>query len=169
LKIEFSILLRLRCKDYAVKLIIFAVSTFFKEMKKIGAVTDFKEMRDRELTDAFRRLLREGVGSSLHELFELAAKQPASRFWVSEHRAAIVIRDMLYRGEDLRGMKEQSQRMYREIYRRVRAALRKDPGRCVYHLVFEVVNSPAPEFYLTAETAKVLIYAHRRKRRRAEE
>jgi hypothetical protein len=71
---------------------------------------------------------------------------------------------MLYRGEDLSGMNEERRRMYSEIYRRVRAALQKDPERCIYHLVFEVVNSPAPEFYLTADSAKILIYAARRKR-----
>lgn len=140
------------------------------KMRREGSISDFKPQRDSELAAVFRRLLVGGAGGSLRELFGMAARQPSSRFWVSEHRAAIVIRDMLHRNRDISGMKEQTRRMYEEIYRRVRARLSEEPGRPVYHVVFEVVNGPAPEFYLTPESAKILIYqslkAERERRRK---
>lgn len=38
-----------------------------------------------------------------------------------------------------------------------------EPALCVSHAVERVVNDEAPEFYLTPESAKVIIYRHRRR------
>lgn len=134
-------------------------------MRKEGAKSYFKEARDAELSALFRKMLCETEMNSLNELFAAVVKQPSSRFWVSEDRAAIVVRDVIHRGYDLRQMKLQTARMYAEILKRVLKIREKNPERDIYSIVFEVVNSPAPEFYLTSDSAKVLIYAWRRRQK----
>ena len=138
-------------------------------MRREGSKSEFGEQRDRELYAAFRRILVQAEGIPLAEMFGMAAKCAASRFWVGEHRATDVISVML-RGGDISGMYPEKQRMYREILRRVREMRKERSDAALYHLVFEAVNQPAPEFYLTAKTVKVLVYQWRRKmimRRRA--
>lgn len=145
-------------------------------MRKVNAVSEFKLMRDKELTDIFRSLVLDPAQSGqqpLRELYGLAAKQPASRFWVSEERATVVIRDCLAGRSDFSHMKPESQRMFTEILSRVRPILDRNPDMPVAWAVREVVSGPAPEFYLTPLSAKVIIYARIRaeraeKRRRAE-
>ena len=60
-------------------------------MKKKGSKSDFTRQRDRELYAHFMDILSESRGVTLGEMFAMAARRPASRFWVSETRAAIVI------------------------------------------------------------------------------
>lgn len=126
-------------------------------MKKLGSIAEFGAQRDRELMDAFRHQLRHGSYHSLSEYFYNAAKMPASRFWVSERRAYVVIKKML-RGQSLEKMFLQKQEMFKEILRRVKAAMEADPALSLYSATFDAVNSPAPEFYLSPKSARVLIY-----------
>ena len=88
-------------------------------MKKIGSVADFGPQRDKELLAAFRDQLHLLGSIPTKELFTRAAKMPASRFWVSERRAAAVISKML-RGDRILSMNTKKREMYLELYRRVR-------------------------------------------------
>lgn len=133
-----------------------------KEMKKKGSISDFTALRNRELLASFRDVLATSRGVPLRDMFGLAVKRPASRFWVSEYRAAEVICAML-RGETIDNQLPQRKAMYDEIYRRVVEWRRENPGRPVSDAVTAVVNSAAPEFYLTEKSAKVIIYSLRRK------
>ena len=64
-------------------------------MKKKGAVVEFTPQRDEELLKAFKSQLHLLGTIPLQEIFTRAAMQPASRFWVSERRAMIVISKMI--------------------------------------------------------------------------
>lgn len=130
-------------------------------MKKRGSISDFTVLRDQELLASFRQELMENRGGSLDELFVRAVHRPASRFWVSELRAAEVISAML-RGEAPDNQLPKRREMYEEILRRVVEWQRGNPGRPLSDAVAEVVNSPAPEFYLSDLSAKVIIYRVRR-------
>lgn len=134
-------------------------------MKKQGNKSDFLQDRDRDLHRNFMEILRSAVGIPLSEMFGMAARRPASRFWVSEERAAIVIGAMM-RGESLSRMNAKRRDMYMEIYRRVSAKMSSDPELCMTHAVAETLYEPAPEFYLTDESARSIIYRSRQKRRR---
>ena len=81
---------------------------------------------------------------------------PSERFWVSEERASIVISDML-KGRSIENMNENKREMYEEIYRRVQELKKEYPNATVYELVSQVVEGPAPKFYLTPKSAKVII------------
>lgn len=136
-------------------------------MKKKGSTSDFATQRDKELYAAFRDILCNSRGVALADMFGMAAKRPASRFWVSEERAAQVVSWML-RGasqEKIESMVAQRRAMFEEIYRRVRALMADDPSLCMTHAVNEVVASPAPEFYLSPKSARVIIYRIRARRK----
>lgn len=134
-------------------------------MKKKGSTSDFAVDRDKELYAAFRYILCNSRGVALIDMFGMAAKRPASRFWVSEERAAQVISWML-RGvasDRIERMVPQRRAMFEEIFRRVCAMMEADPSLCMTHAVNEVVTSPAPEFYLTPKSARVIIYRIRKR------
>ena len=48
--------------------------------------------------------------------------------------------------------------MFEEIFRRYTAAQAADPTRSVFEIVADVVNQPAPKFYLTPRTVGEFIY-----------
>lgn len=135
-------------------------------MKKSGSISEFIEQRDRELVAAFREILL-SADMPLSEMFAAAAKRPCSRFWVGESRAFRVIKEM-HEGHTSTqtgsAMLEKKQEMYGEILRRVEERLRADSGSSLEQAVHDVVNSPAPEFYLTEKSARVIIYRIRRRK-----
>lgn len=126
-------------------------------MKKKGAVSDFTKQRNEELKNAFKAQLHLLGTIPTEELFTRAAKMPASRFWVSERRAAEVISKML-KGDMMFGMNRKKREMYVEILIRVKEEMHREPGITVTEATFRAVNSPAPEFYLTPKSARVIIY-----------
>lgn len=136
-------------------------------MKKTGSTSDFSKQRDKELYARFLDLLRSPGETPLRDLFGMAASKPASRFWVSERRAADVIGAMLSgKGEATREkMYPKRREMYDELLRRVKALMLERPGLCMTHAVDEAVNSEAPEFYMTPESARCIIYRIRRRMR----
>lgn len=126
-------------------------------MKKAGAICEFGKQRDKELLQAFKEQLHLLGNMPQEELFERARKTTASRFWVSEARATTVIRSML-KGDQITTMNPKKREMFFEIYRRVKDILDRNPKAKIPETVFRVVNSKAPEFYLTPKSAKALIY-----------
>lgn len=126
-------------------------------MKKKGSISEFKKQRDEELLNAFKSQLHLlGVVES-RQLFARAAQCTASRFWVSEHRAGVVV-SQIYKGSRLERMNPKRREMFFEIYRRVKELRDANPGMTLSEAVFRVVNSPAPEFYLTSKSARAMIY-----------
>lgn len=135
-------------------------------MKKSGSISEFIEQRDRELAAAFREILL-SADMPLSEMFAAAAKRPCSRFWVGESRAFRVIKEMLEGHTSTQtgsAMLVKKQEMYGEILRRVKERLRADSGSSLEQAVHEAVNSPAPEFYITEKSARVIIYRIRRRK-----
>lgn len=125
-------------------------------MKNHGATFEYEEERNKELIQALHRAYDECSFIRMSEIYKRIVEMPASRFWVSEERAAIVIARMM-KGDKLEGMGRMKREMFQEIYRRVMELKGKNPTMSTYHLVFKVVRQPAPKFYLTAGSAKVII------------
>ena len=99
-------------------------------------------------------------------VYDEIVEMPASRFWVSEPRAAAVVGRML-RGCDFSDMFSERRRMYEEITRRVREIMDSEPGLSISSAVFRVVNSEAPRFYISAYTARSIIYRMNRAKRKS--
>ncbi len=73
----------------------------------------------------------------------------------------------MMRGVAPDNMMPQKLKMYEEILRRVEGIRARKPGHPLSDAVFEAVNSPAPEFYLTDDSARVIIYRLRARRKAA--
>ena len=126
-------------------------------MKYFGSILDFTTERNNDLMRAYYHFLRKSNFIIMPEIFSLISKSPAKRFWVSEERAAIVISAMLS-GKPLTPMRENKRQMFDEIYRRFLILRKSRPKDSLYQLVSEVVNQPAPQFYLTPRTVGEIIY-----------
>lgn len=143
--------------------IIFAVlketfdKTFNEIMKHKGSVCDFNEERDNELKRVYTRLLVEMRWKNLREVFEAVSKQPASRFYVSELRALTVIKHRERTGM-FPVMNETKQAMFEEIWNRYQYMRKVRPDDSAADIIFDIVNSPAPAFYLTPGSTRTILY-----------
>lgn len=116
----------------------------------------YEEERNNELMEAYIRECASRKEIRTDELFPCVVASSPSRFWVSEERAAIVIGEMM-RGGQLKRMRPLKRTMYYEIYNRVKRLQARRPDWPLSRLVAEVVCQPAPHFYLTPGSAKVII------------
>lgn len=126
-------------------------------MKNVGAIFEYEEERNRDLMRAYKEQLASHENKDLQSVLNRVVEMPSKRFWVSEERAAIVISEMM-RGKGLKVKGKVKREMYNEIYRRVVELQKSHPGMSVYDLTFMVVTGPAPKFYLTPGSAKVIIH-----------
>ena len=126
-------------------------------MKYFGSILDFTKERNDDLMRVFRQKIIEANFIIMPEIFQLVADSPASRFWVSEQRAAIVISRMLS-GKPMPRMRENKREMFEEIYRRFLILREQCPEKSLFELTATIVNQPAPKFYLTPRTVGEFIY-----------
>lgn len=136
-------------------------------MRTRGDVFEYREERDQALLDAYHRELSLSKHPIvLREIFQKVVDSTSERFWVSPERATYVISELI-RGNKLPRMNRNKRRMYMEIFKRVQK-LRRQPDyekKRLIALVQMVVESEAPSFYLTPQSAAVIMH-HIRKRRR---
>lgn len=125
-------------------------------MKNKGSIFEYEDARNRDLMRAYKELVEKSRRIYLPDICKQLVNMPSERFWVSEERAAIVISDML-KGRPIDNMTRNKREMYEEIYRRVLALREERPDASITELVSEVVEGPAPKFYLTPKSAKVII------------
>lgn len=130
-------------------------------MKKPNSICEFKEQRSRLLLENFRESIRRQSQISAQRAFREAIDTPAPRFWVSEARAAAVVK-MMMRGEDpTENMLPEKRKMFLEIFQRVSDLLEKEPDTPVGDAVFRVVNGDAPNYYMSIKHAQRLIRDYR--------
>lgn len=122
-------------------------------MKQPGSILAFTRQRNAALLCAFRRIASADPVIRLDDVAEKVVNSPSPRFWVSEERAAAVISAMMRGIPVLDSMRPSKREMFTEIYRRVLLLRSTRPESCLLHLVIEVVNSPAPKFYMKASSA----------------
>lgn len=127
-------------------------------MKPYGSILEFTKERNADLMRAYRYQLRCAGFIRMRDISVAVVNMPASRFWVSEERATIVVSALLA-GRDLPdNMRPTKCAMFSEIYHRVLKLRKKRPAASVFDLVCEVVNSPAPKFYMLPRSAMDIIY-----------
>lgn len=126
-------------------------------MKYFGSILDFTKERNADLMRVYHEKLTEASIIVMPVIFQLVADSPASRFWVSEERAAIVISAMAA-GKPMPRMRSNKREMFGEIYRRYLVMREDYPDKSVYELVAKIVNQPAPKFYLTPRTVGEFVY-----------
>jgi hypothetical protein len=130
-------------------------------MKYFGSILEFTHDRNKDLLRAFHQQLLEVRHIYMPDIFRRVVAMPSARFWVSEERATVVISAML-QGKHISGMRGSKQEMFEEIYRRVLVIRQQQPKRTLPDTVAEVIHQPAPKFYMTPGTARVVIYRIKR-------
>lgn len=125
--------------------------------KYFGSIMDFTRQRNDDIMRAFREQIAAAKVIVMPEIFKLVAESPASRFWVSEERAAVEVSRMLA-GRRFSRMRDNKREMFQEIYRRYLLLHEEFPEMSVLEVVSIVVNQPAPKFYLTARTVGEFVY-----------
>lgn len=126
-------------------------------MRKTGSNFELKEDRDNAVLREFHRMAARCASISMSALMPRVVKQPAPRFWVSEERATIVVSAMLRGLQVTRGMGQWKRRMFAEICRRVQSLRQQHATSPLVWLVREVVNSPAPEYYMSPRSAQNIV------------
>ena len=126
-------------------------------MKKKYSHFEYEEERNEDLMRAYREIREKYPEMKSREIDEEISRMPSKRFWVSEERASIVISAML-KGRKFDRMGKTKLEMYNEILKRVIELKQKMPNKTLSELVFNVVNSPAPKFYLTPGSIRILIH-----------
>lgn len=127
-------------------------------MKSFGSVLSFTRERNAALLKAYREQI-DAVGYvRLNEIVEKIVNSPSPRFWVSEERAAAVVSAIMRGKPVLETMRRSKREMFEEIHRRVVALKEVHPDWHLCRLVFEVVNSPAPKFYMEASSAQERLF-----------
>ncbi len=134
----------------------------FHIMKHKGSTSDFTSMRNHELMRAFRLVLEQKKYFNIKKDFEHVVNIPCSRFWVTEERALAVVKAILQDKPILDTMRQTKREMFLEIFRRVLEKQKECPDMSLYDVVFEVVNSPAPKFYMKPKHASDTIYKIKR-------
>lgn len=127
-------------------------------MKYHGCILEFTDERNKELLRAFRETIAQRQFIDITEVSEVIVNVPCSRFWVSEERAMVVIAAINKGKPILNTMRPTKREMFQEIYNRVTKMQKQCPDASLYELVFKVVNSPAPKFYMRPRCAMEIIY-----------
>lgn len=126
-------------------------------MKNFGDTVRFIHQRNADIMRVFRQKLADADIIRMPEICRQVAESPASRFWVSEERAAIVV-SMMESGKQYPCMTETKREMFAEIYRRYKGLRSKYPKKTIIELVSTIVHQPAPKFYFTPRTVGEFIY-----------
>lgn len=134
-------------------------------MKHKGNTDYYIEERNRDLMRAYREQLASSSVVVPTEIYQKIALMPSSRFWVSEWRCAIVLARM-FAGDKLESMNPTRREMYLEIFNRAKALRSQDPTLTIFDLAFNVIQQPAPRFYLTPMSICVIITRIRRSMRK---
>ncbi len=118
---------------------------------------EFRTERNADLLAAYRRQFSPSEAPA-DDILAATVAQPSKRFWVSERRATVVVSRML-RGESLHGMRPNTRLMYNEICRRVIAAQAQAgfAAAPLTEIVSTIIEQPAPCFYLTPQSARVIL------------
>lgn len=126
-------------------------------MKHKGAVMEHSKERIDDLMRAYDEYISSCDYIRMPDVYNNVVNMPSSRFWVSDIRAALVVSAMMRGEANLDAMWPMRKEMYEEIYRRVIDLRKLSPGLSISELCTIVVAQPAPKFYLTAGSAKMMI------------
>ncbi len=130
-------------------------------MRHFGSKFEHEQERNEDIMRAYFEQIRSCENIYLPQILKRVVNMPSKRFWVSAERAAIVVSGMM-RGDKLEHIKRPTKReMFYEIYNRVVQLRKQQPNASIFELTLQVVQEPAPKFYLTPGSAKVIIHKAR--------
>lgn len=125
-------------------------------MKNFGSHFEYEKERNDNLLKLYHQLISEVRFIRSEEIYKKMAVCPSERFWVSEERALIVVLQII-KGDNLTYMSKNKREMFFEIHKRAMLMKNQRPELTLTKIVFRVVRQPAPKFYLTEGSIKVII------------
>jgi hypothetical protein len=128
----------------------------------------FRVEMSRALFASYLSVLRSGECETQFEAIDMARKSPAPHFFTSAQNCAKVVAKML-RGEPT-GLKNPDKiRKFEELRARLEKYMEVNPEEVEKYglptICEEIVNQPAPEFYICHNTAKQIILKQRKRQR----
>lgn len=128
-------------------------------MKKRNAKCDYIAQRNEDLKKEFIARLGKTDFRRIDDIFPCLAQIPARRFYITEERALILLNQYERNGAWPAAMNKRRIMMMEEIRSRVKALMLKRPKLSLRDAVYEVVNSTAPNYYLTPRSIRTITYA----------
>lgn len=126
-------------------------------MKHSGNISDHLPERNAALYEAFKKLSSEYPKRHMRTICEQIIAMPAKRCYVGEERACDVVSSLMA-GRKCLIRSEARRRMYEHLVALTTEIRRNNPGVTMEAAVFEAVNTPAPEYFISVATAVSLIY-----------
>ena len=125
--------------------------------------TELKRQRDRDLYKVYVRSLSARRFASIGEAADYARRQPAPQYYISARTASLLI-GRLMAHQSLIGLNSNSRQRIWHLYDAYNAYLKAHPHcRLSRELVLEeLVEHPAPQFFVSAGRAKHIIIYERR-------
>jgi hypothetical protein len=134
-------------------------------MKKKGSIMEYSNERSEDLFRVYKEYIANCKYITMPEVYKTITNMPSRRFWVSDTRAALVVSSIIREGKQvLNSMWLLKREMYEEIYNRVIELKKTYPNKSITELCSSVVEQPAPKFYLTPGSAKILLCKIRRQK-----
>lgn len=125
-----------------------------------------RETRKNDVLKSFFNSLKEvrktKPHATLDEIIKHAVKSEAPRFYVTFENARRFV-SMMVRNKKLPLINNNKIAMYKEIYRRYRERIKNCSTRYKYVILEQIIEEPAPSFYLDEETFRGIVYRSLRK------
>lgn len=117
--------------------------------------------------DTMKRMGKENPLVTNREIIERAAKSAAPRFFTTYETARRFV-SLLIRKKRLPIVNKNKVAMYKEIYNRFMKMSRENIGKYgCYRLLENIIESPAPSFYMDCDTFQGVLYKTLRERSHA--
>lgn len=128
--------------------------------------TELKRARDRALFRAYKKGLANNSFSNMQEAAEYARKQESPEFFICARTASLLIGRIMSHNS-LADLNSYSRRRVWELYARYVEYLQAHPDCTMTRerILEELVEEPAPEFYIGGVLAKKIIYRELNKAR----
>lgn len=123
---------------------------------------EYGDERIRDLMRAYDEYILSCEYIRMPDVYASIVNMKSRRFWVSDTRAVKVVYAML-RGASLKNMRPLKREMFEEIMGRVMNLRSNRPELSISDCCSIVVAQPAPKFYLTPGSAKIMVCKARKK------
>lgn len=117
-----------------------------------------KQRKRRDLYTLYKKGLEEGRFTSMRDAGAYLCRQPAPCFYISPETASLLVGKVLD-NRGLNGLNSSTRRMAMQLFRDYKEYLYKHPQnkRSRVSILNDLVDRPAPEFYMTADAVRRML------------
>jgi len=125
----------------------------------------FDDLYD-DLYRVYKEVLDTGKYTNKYQIMRIAVNKPSCRFWTSAERLAEVITAWEKSGNARVGSNNLRHEMYLELYTRYKEYIKEHNGVKKIDACYDIINQPAPKFYLKPSWGLKILYKGRLSRTR---